>query len=202
MNSTNEMTPMLRRLLPAAILSLFLLHANSAAADSDANVLAGDIATGLFPVAALVTVWIKHDGEGGKQWLRDTAINELLNTSLRLAFNYTSLGERPLSEEQIAEGKTEGNQYGFPSGHAGFVFCQAAFLQERYGWKYGVPALVLASAVSYVRVREDKHHWRDVIAGGALGYGVALLTVTPYGATHIAPIVGPDWLGIRFERSF
>jgi membrane-associated phospholipid phosphatase len=173
------------------------LHTSTAAADSAANVLAGDVVTGLFPVVALATVWIKHDGEGGKQWLRDTAINEILNTSLRVAFNSTSWGERPLQE-----GQTEGGPYGFPSGHAGFVFCQAAFLQERYGWKFGVPALVLASAVSYVRVREDKHHWRDVIAGGALGYGVALLTVTPYGATKIAPIVGPDWLGIRFERSF
>jgi len=29
-----------------------------------------------------------------------------------------------------------------------------------------------------------------------------LLTVTPLNAIHLAPIIGPDWLGIRFERSF
>jgi membrane-associated phospholipid phosphatase len=56
--------------------------------------------------------------------------------------------------------------------------------------------------VSYIRVDIDKHHWRDVIVGGALGYGVALLTVTPLNAVHLAPIIGPDWLGIRFQRSF
>jgi membrane-associated phospholipid phosphatase len=84
----------------------------------------------------------------------------------------------------------------------GFVFSQAGFLQERYGWKYGVPALAMATAVSYIRVREDKHHWRDVVAGGALGYGVAMITVTPTKATQIAPIIGPHWLGIRFSRSF
>ena len=181
---------MLRRHLPIALLAVLGLHAGTASAGSS-DVLAGDIVTGLFPVAAFSTAYFKHDTEGEKQWLRDTLISEVLNTGLRVAFNHTSLGRRP-----------NGGSYAFPSGHAGFVFSQAAFLEERYGWKYGVPALALATAVSYIRVREDKHHWRDVIAGGALSYGVALLTVTPEHATHLAPIVGPDFLGIRFERSF
>jgi membrane-associated phospholipid phosphatase len=59
-----------------------------------------------------------------------------------------------------------------------------------------------AAYVAYVRVDEDKHHWRDVIASGALGYGVALLTVTPEHATHIAPVIGPGFLGLRWQRSF
>jgi membrane-associated phospholipid phosphatase len=118
-------------------------------------------------------------------------INEVLNTGLNLAFNETSLGERP-----------NGDGHSFPSGHAGFAFAQAGFLQERYGWRYGAPALVLASAVSYIRVNEDKHYWGDVIAGGALGYGIAMLTVTPLNAIHLAPIIGPGWMGIRYERSF
>jgi membrane-associated phospholipid phosphatase len=159
---------------------------------TDANtLLAGDIVTGLTPFVTFGIAYFKDDREGEIEWLRDTGINEVLNTGLRVAFNQTSLGRRP-----------DGSQYGFPSGHAGFMFSQAGFLQERYGWAYGAPALVVASAVSYIRVREDKHYWRDVIAGGALGYGVALVTVTPYGALHLAPVVGPGWLGIRFQRSF
>jgi membrane-associated phospholipid phosphatase len=181
---------MLRRSLAVPFLAALGLHSGVASAGSS-DVLAGDVVTGLFPLAAFGAAWLQDDTEGEKQWLRDTLINETLNTGLRVAFNQTSLGKRP-----------NGGSYGFPSGHAGFVFCQAGFLQERYGWHYGVPALVLASAVSYIRVREDKHHWRDVIAGGALGYGVSMLTVTPMNATHIAPVVGPDWLGIRFQRSF
>ena len=159
---------------------------------ADANtLLAGDIVTGLAPFVTFGIAYFKDDREGEIEWLRDTAINEVVNTGLRVAFNQTSLGRRP-----------DGSRYGFPSGHAGFVFSQAAFLQERYGWRYGAPALVLASAVSYIRVREGKHYWRDVVTGGALGYGVALLTVTPFNAVHLAPVVGPDWLGIRFQRSF
>lgn len=180
----------MNRLYSAAILAMFVLHAGMAAAGSR-ELQAGDIITELLPVAAFGIAYYKGDSEGEKQWLRDTVINEVLNTGLNLAFNETSLGERP-----------DGGSNSFPSGHAGFVFAQAGFLQERYGWRYGTPALMLASAVSCIRVNEKKHHWRDVLAGGALGYGVALFTVTPLNAIHLAPIIGPDWLGIRYERSF
>ncbi len=180
----------MNRLYSAAILVMFALHTGTAAA-SGSERQAGDIITELLPLAAFGTAYFKGDSEGEKQWLRDTVINEVLNTSLSRVFNETSLGKRP-----------NGGPYSFPSGHAGFVFAQAGFLQERYGWEYGAPALVLATAVSYIRVDIGKHHWRDVIAGGALGYGVALLTVTPLNAIHLAPIIGPDWLGIRYERSF
>jgi membrane-associated phospholipid phosphatase len=176
----------------AAILVTLALGSSSAVASPGRNaVLAGDIVTVLLPIGAFSAAYFTDDVEGEKQWLRDTVISEVVNTTLRVAFNQTSWGERP-----------NGGSYGFPSGHAGFVFSQAGFLQERYGWKYGAPALALATAVSYIRVREDKHHWRDVIAGGAISYGISMLTVTPVHATYIAPIVGPDWLGIRFERSF
>ena len=173
-----------------ALATLGLPGTRAAAADSQ-TLRAGDILTALFPIVTFGIAYSKDDVEGEKQWLRDLGVNEVLNTGLRVAFNDTRWGKRP-----------DGSSYGFPSGHAGFVFSQAGFLNERYGWQYGAPALVLATAVSYIRVREDKHHWRDVIAGGALGYGVAMITVTPYEATHIAPEIGPHWLGIRFSRSF
>ena len=36
-----------------------------------------------------------------------------------------------------------------------------------------------------------------------LGLFIAVyVTVTPYKALHLAPVVGPDWLGIRFQKSF
>lgn len=182
----------MNRLYSAAILAMFVLHVGDAAASSKSNLQAnGDIITELLPLAAFGTAYFKGDSEGEKQWLRDTVINEVLNSSLVLAFNHTSLGTRP-----------NGGHYSFPSGHAAFAFSQAGFLQERYGWTYGAPALVLATAVSYIRVDVGKHHWRDVIVGGALGYSVAMVTVTPLNAMHLAPIIGPHWLGIRYERSF
>lgn len=83
-----------------------------------------------------------------------------------------------------------------------FAASSAAFLQDRFGWKYGVPAYVMVGYVSYVRVATNHHRWRDIAAGVALSMGVSRLFVTPHDATHMAPIVGPDWLGMRIERSF
>jgi membrane-associated phospholipid phosphatase len=180
---------MMRRLSPLLLLLLAAIHSDDAAALD--QVLAGDILTGILPLYAFGTAWLKDDGQGEGQWFRDTVESEVLVTSLRLAFGNSSIGRRP-----------NGHKYGFPSGHAGFVFSQAGFVEERYGWQYGVPALAAATTVSWIRVNNDKHRWRDVIVGGALSYGVSLLTVTPYKATYLAPVVGPDWLGIRFERSF
>ena len=179
------------KLLTAFLAVSFALHGARAAAADSQTLRAGDILTVLFPLVTFGIAYEKDDTEGEKQWARDLGVNEVLNTGLRVAFNNTSWGRRP-----------DGSSYGFPSGHAGFVFSQAGFLQERYGWAYGAPALILATGISYIRVREDKHHWRDVIAGGALGYGVSMITVTPIKALHIAPVIGPGWLGIRFSRSF
>jgi membrane-associated phospholipid phosphatase len=175
----------------AAILAAIGSHSGPAAAVNYSAVRAGDVMTGLLPLYAFSLPYFKDDSLGKHEWLRDTVINEVLNTGLRAAFNSTSLGKRP-----------NGGKYAFPSGHAGFVFSQATFLMERYGWHYGAPAVAVAAGVCYIRVAEDKHHWRDIIAGGALAYGVSLLTVTPEKATHLAPIVGPDFLGLRWERSF
>jgi membrane-associated phospholipid phosphatase len=155
------------------------------------DILAADILTGIVPLTGLAVAYFTNDTEGQKQWLRNTGVNQVLTSALRLGFNETSLGERP-----------NGNSYGFPSGHVAFVMSGAAFLGERYGWQWGVPAYMATAYVAYVRVDQDKHHWRDVLASGALGYGVALLTVTPEHATHIAPIIGPDFLGLRWQRSF
>ena len=180
----------MKRLYSAAILVMFILHTGTAAASSGER-MAGDVITELLPLAALGTAYLRGDGEGKRQWFHDTVLHEVLYSGLVVGFNQTSLGKRP-----------NGGNYSFPSGHTGFAFAQAGFLQERYGWGYGGPALVLASAVAYIRVDVGKHHWRDVIAGAALGYGSAWLTVTPLNGTHLAPTIGPDWMGIRYERSF
>lgn len=177
----------------AAALMLCPLTA-PAAVDEDeytGQELSADILTGLLPIATWGIARYKDDGDGEGQFLRSTAVSLVLNTSLRVAFNETSWGERP-----------NGSPYGFPSGHAAFATSSAAFLQDRFGWKFGVPAYAVVGYVAWVRVDTDHHRWRDVVAGVALSMGVSRLFVTPHDATHIAPIVGPDWLGMRIERSF
>ncbi|MDD2852170.1 MAG: phosphatase PAP2 family protein [Desulfuromonadaceae bacterium] len=163
----------------------------TAMAGNGADVLTSDILAGVVPLSALAVAFFKDDTEGEKQWLRNIAVNQILTSALRIGFNETGLGERP-----------NGGSYGFPSGHTAVVASGATFLGQRYGWKWGTPAYLATAAVAFIRVNEDKHHWRDVIAAGTLSYGVALLTVTPEHATSLAPIIGPDFLGLRWQRSF
>jgi membrane-associated phospholipid phosphatase len=181
---------MTRYLLVSLIVSALSWHAAPAFA-LDNDILAADVLTAVIPLTGIAVAYFTDDTLGQKQWLRNTVVNQVLVSALRLGFNETSLGERP-----------NGHSYGFPSGHEAFVMSGAAFLGERYGWKWGTPAYMAAAYVAYVRVDEDKHHWRDVIASGILGYGVALLTVTPENATYLAPVIGPDFIGMRWERSF
>lgn len=176
-------------MLSAALGAALLMHGGRAAAMEDE--LPADIVTGLLPLVSYGLIKYRDDDEGEGQFLRSVGFTLLINSTLRYALKDTEWSERP-----------NGSPYGFPSGHAGFVVSNAAFLSERYGWKYGLPAYAASAYVMYVRVDTDHHRWRDVIAGGLLAYGLSHLFVTPVDATHIAPVVGPDYLGIRLGKSF
>jgi len=182
---------MTRYLFLCLMIAALGLPAATATAGNGPDILATDILTAVVPLTGLAVAYFTDDTEGQKQWLRNIGVNQVLTSALRLGFNETSLGERP-----------NGGGWGFPSGHVAAVSAGATFLGQRYGWKWGTPAYLAAASVAYIRVIEDKHHWRDVIAAGALAYGVALLTVTPENATCLAPIIGPDFLGLRWQRSF
>lgn len=177
----------------AALAAMAALYAPIAGADDEytEHELAADIVTAVMPLTTFAIAHYKDDGDGEGQFLRSNAVSLVLNTMLRVGFNETEYGERP-----------NGNEYAFPSGHAAFATTSAAFLQDRFGWKYGLPAYALVGYVSWVRVDTDHHHWRDIAAAVFLSAGVSKLFVTPSDATRIAPIVGPDWLGMRLERSF
>lgn len=76
----------------------------------------------------------------------------------------------------------------FPSGHASVSFAAAASLQNRYGWKVGLPAQLVAAFVGFGRVEARKHHWYDVVAGAAIGEGSGfLLTTRRNGDVRILP---------------
>jgi membrane-associated phospholipid phosphatase len=179
---------LLRRLVFSAILVTLISTPRVA---RGANAISGHIVMSAVPVGALAIAYFKDDDEGEKQWLRNLLANQLLTSVARLGFNYTSWGKRP-----------NGDGYGFPSGHVAFAGSGASFLEERYGWEYGVPAWLLTGYVAWVRVDNGDHHWRDVVASSALAFGVAKLFVTPENAAHLAPVIGPDYLGLRWERSW
>jgi len=63
----------------------------------------------------------------------------------------------------------------FPSGHTATAFAAATSILDRRGAGEGIPALALASFVGVARIKADKHHWYDVLAGAAIGSASGLL---------------------------
>jgi len=80
----------------------------------------------------------------------------------------------------------------FPSGHANTAFLGAAFLQQRYGPRWGIPSYVSALIVAWSRVYGNKHYVNDVISGASIGMMSAWATVPPYDAERLARWQDPD----------
>ena len=67
----------------------------------------------------------------------------------------------------------------FPSGHAAMAFAAARSVDKEFrgeSFWISVAGYAAATAVGVERVVSDRHHWYDVAAGAALGYGSAELT--------------------------
>jgi len=85
----------------------------------------------------------------------------------------------------------------FPSGHTNTAFLGAAFMQQRYGSLWGIPAYISAVAVAYTRVYGNKHYVNDTIAGASIAMMSAWAIVPPYEAERRR-----HWQDLERERPF
>lgn len=67
----------------------------------------------------------------------------------------------------------------FPSGHAAMAFAAARSIDKEFRkdciW-IPIAGYAAATAIGVERVASDRHHWYDVVAGAAVGFGSAELT--------------------------
>lgn len=150
-----------------------------------------DVVVVAMPVAALTGILVEKDWKGLKQG----ALTAVTSVGASLILKYAIKEERP----------DFSNNHSFPSGHTSTAFATAAFLQRRYGWKFGVPAFALATYVGWGRVYAKKHHWWDVVAGAAIGAGAAFIYTTPLALDHdisISPCVSSDAVSVTACISF
>ncbi len=121
----------------------------------------GSIARDVLVVAALGVPAIKGDWKGDVQAIASIGSAFLVTTALK---------------ETISSRRPDGSDKdSFPSGHASMSFASAATLNNRYGWKIGLPAHAVAVFVGVSRVKAKRHRWGDVLAGAAIGEASGLL---------------------------
>ncbi len=150
-----------------------------------------DIVMLALPVATLAGVLIEKDWKGLIQGVETAGATAAATLILKYAVN-----------ERRPDGS---DMHSFPSGHTAVSFATAAFLQRRYGWAFGAPAYALATYVAWGRVFSKKHHWWDVVAGGAIGAGCAYIFTKPFAKKHnlqLAPVSDGRNFGIYASIQF
>jgi hypothetical protein len=112
-----------------------------------------------IPVA--IIWWIAGSAAGSESQAstgRDLLRAQLLVDGWTYAIKYAVNRTRP-----------NGTSLSFPSGHASTSFAVASVLQEHFGWKVGLPALLVGVYTGMSRIIENDHWASDVVFGAALG---------------------------------
>lgn len=116
---------------------------------------------------------------------------QLVADGLTFAVQYAVRRKRP----------DNGSGFSFPSGHASVTFASAAVLQERLGWKAGVPAYAVATYVAASRIQARRHNLSDVVFGAAVG--IVSAHTTTFGQRHrfaMVPAAAPGGAALMVVR--
>lgn len=156
----------------AAALALML----SAPARADTFTTYGDVARYALPAGAALLSTFKGDTEGLAQLLLSGGV---------------TLGATHALKHTVDARRPDGGLRSFPSGHTAFAFAGTAYVHERYGWQWGLPATLAAGAVAWSRVDAGRHHWRDVLASAAIAHASAFLLVDHRDSgVELFPLIG------------
>lgn len=99
-------------------------------------------------------------GEHAQLMIATTAEAVLITTVIK----YAVREERPDSNHRNS----------FPSGHSTSAFAFASVVGVEHGWKWGVPAYMLAGFVAWSRINDNAHYLHDTIAGATIGLSTGL----------------------------
>jgi membrane-associated phospholipid phosphatase len=148
------------------------------------------LAVGL-PALAAGSAWGQNDTEGFKQ----------LTLSM-----VTTVGTAELLKRTVHEMRPDGSDNkSFPSGHTAVAFAAVRFMDTRYGEQMTpyTPWLYVAAGMTGVaRVEANKHHWRDVLAGGALGWGASQLWTQPVQGGQLSVVPANKGMALAWQRTW
>ena len=147
----------------------------------------GDVIQIALPLTGLGFSLVTKDKEGTSQILKSFVVQTLSTHLLK---------------RTVKRRRPNGGKYSFPSGHTSLSFMGSTFLWKRYGWKYGVPATLLASFVGYSRagINGPVHHPSDVFAGAAVGILSSLLFTRAKNSDYKVDVIGDTgFIGIKLN---
>jgi len=173
------------------IVGLGFLPLSATAPAEDLNHFLSNKGTIIF-LAAGVGLPLIQDGSLGKQHTIRTL--DSLGTSVLLAEGLKNITHvrRPDSDEHDS----------FPSGHATAAFAVAT-MQAQYHPSEAPFWFAGAAAIASSRVQIHRHHWADVIAGAALGYGTARVELSSRRGLLLYPFITDEGgLGLIYARRF
>jgi membrane-associated phospholipid phosphatase len=175
---------MISVLKSAAVCTLFAFAATSAPANANGQkdwATVSDIGAYSLTAIAIGLPIIKHDKNGALQAAGSIASAQIISLGLKSTFPEL----RPDGSDRKS----------FPSGHTANSFAAAATILNREGKGAGIPAFAVAALVGVARVKADKHHWYDVLAGAAIGTGTGFLITHKRTGQSIAIIPWGDSTG-------
>ncbi len=174
----------------AGIVFATTLSAGSTPVLADKIQTAGEILRIALPVAAGAYSLYRQDYDGTLQLV----VSEVISEGVSFGLSHVIRERRPNGADF----------HSFPSDSTAVAFSAASYLQIRYGWDYGIPAYALAAFVGYSRVESRQHHWGDVIAGAAIGWGASELTTVRYNKFAITAYPGAQGspLGLTLAASW
>lgn len=153
--------------------------------------ISSDVLAVALPVTALGASIIMKDWQGVKQ----AAFTGAATVGASLILKYAVKKERP----------DHSNFHSFPSAHTSISFASAAYIQRRYGWKFGAPAYAVATYVGWARIYAKKHDIWDVLAGAAIGAGSAYIFTRPFAQKHnlqITPVTDGQTFAVTASFTF
>lgn len=128
----------------------------------------------------------KDDWQGVEQLTLDTGL---------------TIGTALILKEIVREERPDHSDFhSFPSDTSALAFAPAAYLWDRYGWEYGVPAFAAGAFVAYSRVDAKKHRWWDTGASALIAIGYSKLITTEFRGSSITSELeaAPDGAYLHF----
>lgn len=148
------------------------------------------LAVGL-PALAAGSAWGQNDSEGFKQ------------LTLSMA---TTVGTAEVLKRTVHEMRPDGSDNkSFPSAHTAVAFAAVRFMDKRYGEQMApyTPWLYVAAGMTGVaRVEANKHRWRDVVAGGALGWGASQWWTQPVQGGQLSVLPADKGMALAWHRAW